>query len=231
MCCDKCRLAGLFWLGLRLRGSGRRGVSRRCQLCIARQYYGHQGMVSGMLPDPRLSRLWTSVAGGDMVKRKKIPARVLRARRRLWWFFPLLYAAGIFGFLGSRSWGPYALGTWAAGIMAFSLCVFPAVWWLSRREHRLYAKLISKRYALCPNCLYDLSGKSPDSERCPECGNVFDPTDWEGFVPIWFTCRRRRRVHPVRSPAATALAPSTAAKKGARPIAARRSRCASAPTK
>ena len=133
-----------------------------------------------------------------MVNRKRIPARILRARRRLWWSMPVVVGVGLFGLIGAGSWPVYVSYYWAAGNVALGLCVFALVWWLSRREHRLYAKLISKRYALCPNCFYDLSAKPHDSERCPECGKVFDPADWEGFVPIRFTCRRRRRVHPVR---------------------------------
>ena len=127
-----------------------------------------------------------------MNHQKNVPRCVRRTRRRLWLCLPITFAVGLLGLLGSRWWPVYVCYYWAAGNVALGLCVFPLMWCVSRRERRLYAKLIRNRYALCPNCLYDLSGKSPDSDRCPECGNVFDPKEWADFVPIWFNPRKQR---------------------------------------
>ena len=154
-------------------------------------------MVLGMLPDPRVSRVHATI-GAHVNNQKKVPPCVRTTRRYLALCFPVTLAVGLVGIAGIKWRAVYVGYYWLLGSIALSFCVLSLVWWVSRRERRLHAKLISKRYALCPNCLYDLSGRPDDSHRCPECGEIFDPTDWEGFVPIRFTCRQRRRVHPGR---------------------------------
>ena len=123
---------------------------------------------------------------------KKVPRCVWRTRRYLALCLPLSFAVGLLGIAGIRRRALYSGYYWLLGSIVLSLCMLSLLWWVSRRERRIYAKLISKRYALCPNCLYDLSGKPDDSERCPECGKLFDPTEWEDFVPLRFTWPKRR---------------------------------------
>ncbi|MCA9304554.1 MAG: hypothetical protein KC996_10570 [Phycisphaerales bacterium] len=80
----------------------------------------------------------------------------------------------------------------AASVLGFLLSIITMFFYgvalgLTRIRH---TKQICKAHAyLCPACTYDLSGRDPSDDRCPECGFVAPKRE---YVRLWCKLLRSR---------------------------------------